>query len=304
MGTNTFHLLVGRLQDGSIEVMGRDRIFVKVASDGIAHIGAAPFARAIAAAEQLAAGLAQFPDIEVRAFGTAALRTASNGPALREALEQRLGVAIQIIDGQREATLIAKGVFAAQLPAAARYLVMDIGGGSVEFVLTDGQETRYRESFPVGAQVLRQQFHQREPFGKTPSGHADRQLNQTVDQPQQMQAFLRKMLAPMLAACTGAEVQLVGSSGTFDVLANLYGEALAPAVWQIDPQRVRTLYAEATHLDEAARLADPRIPADRADMIVVALGLIVFVLDALPQNQVLACAYALKEGALLEMLEE
>ena len=291
LGTNTFHLLVGRCTPDGIEEVARERHFVRVASDGIDRIGEAPYARAVAAAESMGRLLARYPGIPRAGFATAALRTASNGPELRERLSAAIGVDIEIIDGDREAGLIAAAVLSAPLPPADRYLVMDIGGGSVEFILTEGTMTKYRESFPVGAQVLRQRFHKGEPFGKTPDAPQRTTLN----------AYLDGVLAPLLAHCGFAPVQLVGSSGTFDVLAELYGVDYARGVHTITPRLCTVLYEEACGMTEAERFGDSRIPDDRADMIVVALALIDWVLRRLPQQQIVTCAYALKEGALLEL---
>ncbi len=300
LGTNTFHLLIGRVaESGLIEEVERQRHFVKVASDGIDRIGEAPYARAIEACESIGEVLARYPDIPKVAFATAAMRTADNGPQLRQALSEALGVEIQIIDGDREAGLIAKAVLAAPLPPAEHYLIMDIGGGSVEFILTDERETLYRESFPVGAQVLRKRFHTEEPFAGRIANPSD---VMQAPQPVALVEYLSVTLAPMLKACEGLKVQLVGSSGTFDVLADLYGRVLAQAVWTLDPAQVRQLFTESAGMTEAERFADTRIPDDRADMIVVALGLIDFVIERLPQIQVVTCAYALKEGALMELL--
>ena len=292
LGTNTFHLLVGRVTpEGRVVEVARDRHFVRVAADGIEKIGEAPYARAIAAGEAMGAVLARYPGIPTAGFATAALRTASNGPELRAALSEAIGIDIEVIDGDREAGLIAKAVLSAELPPAPRYLIMDIGGGSVEFILTEGGQTKYRESFPVGAQVLRRRFHKFEPFGKTP------------DAPQRatLTTYLDGVLAPLLAHCGFGGVQLVGSSGTFDVLADLFGVGYAPGVHTLTPQLVRDLYEEACAMTEAERFADTRIPDDRADMIVVALALVDWVMARLPQQQVVTCGYALKEGALLEL---
>ena len=291
LGTNTFHLLVGRCTPDGIEEVARERHFVRVAADGIDRIGEAPYARALAAAESMGRALARYPGIPRVGFATAALRTASNGPELRERLSGAIGVEVEVIDGDREAGLIAAAVLSAALPPAERYLVMDIGGGSVEFILTAGRETVYRASFPIGAQVLRRRFHRVEPFGKTP------------DAPQRttLTRYLDGVLAPLLAHCGFDPVQLVGSSGTFDVLAELYGVGYARGVHTLTPQRCRGLYEEACAMTEAERFGDRRIPDDRADMIVVALALIEWVLARLPQQQIVTCAYALKEGALLEL---
>lgn len=289
LGTNTFHLLIARWAGDRFEELHRERHFVKVASDGIDTIGAAPIARAEAALSSIATALRQIPHRAAVAFATAALRTASNGPALRAAWSDVLGVPIEIIDGHREAGLIARGVLVAGFPPEGRQLVMDIGGGSCEFILIDGGRVRFSESYPVGAQVLRQRFHRAEPFG--------------AEQHLVLRNYLALTLQPVVAAAGARPLTLVGASGTFDVLAALYGRPLREAVSEVALADTHTLFVESAALDEAARFADPRIPDDRADMIVVALALIEFVVDALNVKRLLTCGYALKEGALLELAE-
>lgn len=263
---------------------------MKVAGDGIETIGPEPIKRAINAATSLGASLAKYEVVTAAAFGTAAMRTATNGPALKKDLEQQLGIPIQIIDGKREAALIANGVLAAGLPVDERYVIMDIGGGSVEFIVVDNGETRFSESYPIGAQVLRQAFHKDEPLrGKSSS-----------DQEDSLFAHLASTLANLKAAI-GSGAKLVGASGTFDVLGDLFGEPVTTAVKRLSASKVHALYEEAAIMNETDRLSDDRLPDDRADMIVVALALIVYVLRICPQESIYTCDYALKEGALLEM---
>ena len=283
LGTNTFHLLVAQWRGGELVEVYRERHFVKLAEDGIERIGQSSVARAVAAAIQIGHSLRKYELHSTQAFATAALRTATNGPALREVLEEALGVPIEIIDGRREAELIARGVMAAQ-PPASDYLIMDIGGGSVEFVRVKGGEVGFSESYPLGAQVLRRRFHGREPFGKTEQDALD--------------AFLEAALRRVVEVVGEGPLTLVGASGTFDVLADIYGTRIAPALCEVPAERVRDLYREAAAMTAAARAADPRIPAERADMIVVALGLIDFWVRRYPAMRLLTCDYALKEGAL------
>jgi len=264
---------------------------VKVAGDGIDTIGPAPFRRALAAANALGASLAKYQVAGAAAYGTAALRTASNGAELEAQLSDHLGVQIQIIDGQREAELISKGVLAAGLPPEEKYLIMDIGGGSCEFIVVDKGVNSFGESYPIGAQVLRQRFHQQEPLRATPTSRL---------QEEALFAHLTATLSQLTDAI-GTGAKLVGASGTFDVLGDLFGEPINEVVNQVPAEQVLALYNEAVQMNEADRLADDRLPDDRADMIVVALALIVHVLSICPQKQVLTCDYALKEGALLEM---
>ena len=295
-GTNTFHLLIGRWEDQRLIEVHRERHFVRVAAEGIQQIGEASMQRALKAAEAMGRSLLNFPSERSAAFGTAALRTASNGPALKQALESRLGIPIQVIDGLREAELISKGVLSAGLSPEERYLVMDIGGGSVEFILIEKAQAVYADSFRLGAQVLRNQFHLREPM-LSPAENSP-----GLNQLEVLEQYLDQVLAPMLLRCAGEGLTLLGASGTFDVLGDLYGQtANSEVIRMISPELIRGLFQESLLMDSAQRLADPRIPEDRADMLVVAMALIVFVLERLSPKQVLACQYALKEGALYEL---
>ena len=284
LGTNTFHLLIGRFDDvGTLREVHRERHYVRIAAEGIDAIGPAAYGRALAAAGSIGAALARHAVAGAAAFGTAAFRTAANGQALRGEVSDLLGVPVQVIDGRTEAALITLGVQAAGLDRRGRQLIMDIGGGSTEFILVDEGVVGFRDSYALGAQVLRQRFHLAEPFGKTQHDALARHLSAELD--------------PLLAAAQ-PPLTLVGASGTFDVLGDLYGVAVAPALREVDAELVRALYAESVGMSAEQRTSDPRIPAERADMIVVALALIDFVLDRLPGTRVLACSYALKEGAL------
>lgn len=301
LGTNTFHVLIGRWVTGRLEQVYRERHFVKIAEDGIGTVGAGPAGRAREAARSIGEVLRRYKPTESRAYGTAALRTASNGPALREELSELLGVDIALIDGIREAELIAKGVLAAGLPTDRPSLIMDIGGGSVEFIaVSEAGAVGFSVSLPLGAQVLKQRFHTREPFAEGTDLAQERELF----------GYLAAASRPVTeyVAASATPYRLVGASGTFDVLADLFGEQVNPALWRLDLATVRALYAEVRAMNEEQRLADPRLPTDRADMIVVALGLIVVVADMLRgqfgvEAEAMTCSYALKEGALLELHE-
>ena len=285
LGTNTFHLLVARYQNQGLEIVYRERHFVKLAAEGIQRLGDASSARALAAAHAIGNSLKNYKLKSSQAFGTAALRTATNGPLLRTKLAEALGVDIQLIDGRREAALIANGVTASN-PPAQHYLIMDIGGGSVEFIVVNNGVVGFSESYPIGAQVLKQRFHLVEPFGKTQHAALINHLEHTLNE-----------LLPHLPK----PLTLVGASGTFDVLAALYGEPLSPLITEVPSETVSSLFEEVLSLDEKARFADPRIPDDRADMIVVALALIEFFVQKFPEINILTSEYALKEGALLEL---
>ncbi|MBL7775172.1 MAG: guanosine-5'-triphosphate,3'-diphosphate pyrophosphatase, partial [Saprospiraceae bacterium] len=143
LGTNTFHLLIAeRDPAGAWSALHRDRLFVRLAESGIHHIGPAAYARGLEALLRFRQQLdrhAIAPET-VLAYGTAALRTAANASDFLAELRRQTGIRAEVIDGHREAQLIFQGVRQAVPFPDNRVLVMDIGGGSVELILAEGEQ--------------------------------------------------------------------------------------------------------------------------------------------------------------------
>ena len=301
LGTNTFHLLIGRFDaQGKLHTSLRERRYVRLLREQADAISPPAAERAREVCRFMGQLLGQRELRAVRAYGTAAFRTAANGPALRAELSELLGTQIEIIDGDREAQLIARGVLAGGLPRPGGSLIMDIGGGSVEYILLDeAGQALASKSLPVGAQVLRSAFHLEEPFS-------------TGQQEAALFAHLDRLVQPLFdelhSICEQRQLRMaavLGASGTFDVLAQWSGAGPEEVLTRIDAGLVRTLYTESLLMTEQQRLADPRIPDERADLLVVALALVVWTLDRMTLDsgkapELWRTAYALKEGALAE----
>jgi len=143
MGTNTFHLLiVEQVEHGDWKQVVRHRIFVRLGEDGLRQIGKKAYKRGLDAlkvfkTQILATGVKPH---NIVANGTAALRSAVNAAAFLKDAESITGLKLHVISGEREANLIYKGVRRAVPFPENNVLIMDIGGGSVEFIIAD----RYR----------------------------------------------------------------------------------------------------------------------------------------------------------------
>ena len=290
LGTNTFHLLIADIGGGVLREVYRERRYVKLASDGIETIGREPYLRGLQALEHYATILRQHECEQVTAIGTAALRTASNGPTFVRAAKEASGIAVQTISGDREAELITRGVLAAIPPPEDRILIMDIGGGSTEFIVADAERVYYRESFPIGVGVLRNEFHHAEPI-------------QALEL-EALRGHLRQTLAPLSAALSIHPTRhLVGAAGTFDVLAELMRKPVAsphPTSHELDLSKFGPLRDRVLGMTLEQRLSIPGIPSERADMIVVAFVLLDFTLELANVNRVTVSSYAMKEGILLD----
>ncbi len=290
-GTNTFHLLIAQPnEDGSFEEVYRERRFIKLAEDGIERIGDAPYQRALQTLIDYADIISKNRVSATRVSGTAALRTASNGPDFVAEVKEKTGLNIQIIPGSEEAQLIYKGVRLAIDAQEDRWMVMDIGGGSVEFIIVDHTGVQWFESFPVGVAVLYKKLHQTEPI--------------STEEIELSRLFLKSKLVNLQLALARFPVHhLVGAAGTFDVIADLLGkEQPTPNCSRVDLNGFDALYERVLAANREERHAMPDIPDDRADMIVVALILVKLVMEVAAINRLTVSNFSMKEGMLAEML--
>ena len=152
LGSNSFHLQVGRVVDGQIYVLDSLREVVRLGGGLTSEkrIDRATQARALETLERFGERLRGLPRNAVRAVGTNALRVAKNAPQFLREARAALGFPIEVIAGREEARLIYVGVAHSLPPAAHRRLVVDIGGGSTECIVGSGLEPRLTESLYMG----------------------------------------------------------------------------------------------------------------------------------------------------------
>ena len=292
LGTNTFHLLISEKQaDGTIKELFRERIFVKLGEDGVQTIGDAPFKRAVEAINSYKKTLDSYNVTKVKAFGTAALRTASNGPALIEKIKEESGIDVKLIPGDEEARLIHLGVTQAVPLHNENGLIMDIGGGSVEFIVANNHGVIWAESFPIGVSVLFRTFHKTDPI--------------TEEEIKNVEDFLEAQLQPLFQVLKSNKTPLlIGASGTFDVLDMLLSkERISPIHSIVEVEDFFPLYDEFLKSTLSERLAMEKVPDTRAEMIIVALILIHLILKKAYIKRIAVSAYAMKEGILQEMIQ-
>jgi len=293
LGTNTFHLLIAEQSDSEVFTeVHRQRFFVKLAEEGIETIGEAPIQRGLQALKTFRKTLDNLGVKKVKALGTAALRTASNGPAFIKRVKEEFDIQIELIDGNREAELIFKGTVLAVPFKSENYLIMDIGGGSVEFIIANKDKVCWAQSFPIGVAVLYKKFHKVEPI----SQQAIKDVN----------VFINSFLTPLYQALIQFPVTtLVGASGTFDVLEFILAKNQSfqhhAFVKVKDFQPLYELLLKSTK-EERFKMKD--VPDTRADMIVVAVLLIDFILQKTKIEDIIVSNFALKEGVLSELMDK
>ena len=290
LGTNTFHLMVAELSaNRSYQTLFKERRFVKLADAGIEVIGVEPFNRGIEAMHYFKSLIAKHQIEKVKAIGTAALRTAKNGPDFVNQVYQETGITIELITGEREAELIYEGIKQVIPETREKFLVMDIGGGSVEFILADQHQIYWAESFPIGVAVLYKGFHYGDPI--------------TESEILALEGFLNKTLSSLREVLDEHEVPIiVGASGTFDVMAELENSIKTEHFAEMNVAHFLPFYNYVVPMTVADRRAANEIPNDRSDMIVVALILIKAILELNDFQKIWISDYAMKEGIIAEIL--
>jgi len=151
LGSNSFHMVLARCDGPDLIVIDRLREMVRLAAglDADRYLSAVAQERALACLERFGQRLADLPASNIRAVGTSALRQARNAEQFIAAAEAALDHGIEIVSGMEEARLIYLGV-AHSLAPDGRRLVIDIGGGSTEFIVGEATEPLHKASLHMG----------------------------------------------------------------------------------------------------------------------------------------------------------
>ena len=293
LGSNTFHLLICEIGPGeSWTAIHKEREYVKLASGGIDTIDEDSEQRAIDAMLRFV-NLIKAHDVKrTKAIGTAALREATNGLEISEKLSSITGIPIDIIDGHREAHYILLGIRSA-LPKLDDYgLIMDIGGGSVEFILFHGDKVAFAGSYKIGVAVLYRMFHQSDPISR--------------EEISALEKYLALSLKPLMEQLRKIkQYYLIGASGSFEVIYDVMPKKEVSDHWaELDISGINKYLDEVVVATLSERRKMAEIPEERLDYIVVAYLLIGFIMSKMPPEKLYYCEYALKEGVVAEMVKE
>lgn len=296
LGTNTFNLLVCDVGDGSFTEVYKTKFPVKLGEGGLANNLLLPRAmeRGIMALRTAVYEITNLGCDSVLAIGTAALREAKNAKEFTDTVMEQLNIDIEIIDGLREADLIYKGVQASHVLNSHCDLIMDIGGGSVEFILGNKNEAFEVFSFNAGVAKLLRKFNPEEPIS-----------NETIDK---IHSFLDSTFAPLLSAVKQHKPsRLVGSSGSFDSVRDMIVESkeLAPKLSEqmVSRNLFQEIYQSIISKTKEERFEIPGLVPLRVDYIVMALILMDYIQNKFNFDGFIQCDYALKEGLLIENLQ-
>jgi len=209
IGTNTFHLIIAQKMENGIELIFKKTIPVKLGEDSFpdGKIKPEAYIRAMDAFACFREIIDRYAIKNIKAVATESLRKAGDRGVFMEEVKVRFKITIQVISGEVEAELIALGVIKL-LGINECVLIMDIGGGSTEFILADTTGVKWKASYPLGSTVLKNKFHKDDPMPKSEINALDNYVEGYLES----LAIQAKDLKPKM---------LVGTSGAFDTLSDL-----------------------------------------------------------------------------------
>lgn len=300
IGTNSVKLTVADLDAGALRVRADTTQITRLGKnvDKSGRLDETAIARTLEALGQFAAQARQLGAGRVAAVGTSALRDAANGPQFVDQAEQTLGGTVEIISGDREAHLIhtaARRDPDLAFPPDGILAVMDIGGGSTEFVVGQGAQVTFRDSLQLGAVRLTERALASDP----PSLDELQQATEIVD------AALASVPVP---ANREAPVTLVGSGGT---IANLASMERGLTTWtpdvlhgmRLNRAQVEVRVAALAALTLAERRNLPGLEPDRADVIVAGALIQARAMHRLAVTEVVVSLRGLRYGLLYELAD-
>ncbi|MFT4533019.1 MAG: exopolyphosphatase/guanosine-5'-triphosphate,3'-diphosphate pyrophosphatase [Saprospiraceae bacterium] len=290
LGSNTFHILiVNRNRDGSFEILFKERAFVGLAEDGIKKLSDQAMERGLAALVNFSASLKQYDISQYSVIGTSALRSASNSSVFCQLVKERLGLEIEIIDGKREAELIFKGVSKLMVSYDEPQIIMDVGGGSVEFILVENDELIWSASYDVGVGVLHNHIILSDPCTK-----------EDIDE---INKFINQELSSLEAIISNKPIgAIIGASGSFEVIQSMNGaEVSSNSMTEVRLGDFHSISQKIISSTFADRMKMDGLPKSRVKLTVVAMILISRAIEIIKPKRLLVSPFALKEGVLIEL---
>lgn len=299
LGTNTFHLLiVNRDENYKYTKLYSQKVPVKIGEGGISDglISDEAIERALNTVTHFADTITKFDVNVIKATATSGFRNAYNGVAVANLIKEKTGIEIDIIDGHTEASFIHQGVSKALNIGNDSSVIMDIGGGSVEFIICNKDEVFWQRSFEIGGQRLMDKFHKEDPISKTSR--------------ESLMNYLSTELVELKQASEQFKPNtLIGSSGTFDTLCEIYHKEQGldfslekKTEYNLPLNSFYQVNEEIISKNRDQRIEIPGMIMMRVDMIVVACCLIEWVIDNLEIKNIRVSTFALKEGVLDSVL--
>jgi len=295
LGTNTCNLLVAEYSGKSYQILYQGKQVVKLGKGGIDKnlLTEDGLERAILSIRKHQEVISKFKVAEVAIIATSAIREALNKKWFQQEIKLQTGLDLTVISGEKEADLIFKGVQLAFDQIENHSLILDIGGGSNEFILTENGQPVWKQSFPLGMARVIEKFPPSDPI--------------TADEVGQIYRYFESGLNPLWDKVGALPVScLIGCSGAFDTIADLMDKTDPGTKVRIRQEipliNFHQIYDSLIQSTTSERSAMKGMESIRIEMIVPSAIFIQLVIDRLKIKKIFQTDFALREGVLYERI--
>ncbi|MCZ2355549.1 MAG: Ppx/GppA family phosphatase [Bacteroidia bacterium] len=301
LGTNTFHLLIVEIGEREeFVIIEKYKEPVKLGENGIqnAQISNDAFQRGLKALSNIKKLIDSHGATQVFAYATSAIRSAENGKEFIQQVKQQTGIEVSIINGNEEAAFIYTGIKnGIQLPYDQDVLMIDIGGGSVEFIVANSHQVKLLRSLNIGVARLLDKFR----FQDQPSSSDIGKIH----------TYFAQELKELLAEIQEFKIKkIVGSSGSFETIAALIANQNNDLLslenlngYKFNREKFLEIHYRLLSSNRSDRAAMPGMDPMRIDIIVYSSILIHFLMQETKATLFEISLYALKEGILYDYLD-
>jgi exopolyphosphatase/guanosine-5'-triphosphate,3'-diphosphate pyrophosphatase len=280
IGTNTVKLLVADVQQAQVvTVLSGDRTTrLGEGVDERRQLLPAAIARTVQAVNEFRAEAKTLGATEIIALTTSAARDATNRDEFLDGVRQTCGLEVKLISGEREADLIFRGVSSDPEWSGEPILVVDVGGGSAEFIQGRGGKMELFHSLPLGALRLTEKF-------------GEGRFGELCD-------YLLAALNPALARYEATGRRLICTGGTITTVARMLHSPVDHAT--ISHESLGSLLQQLEAMSVAERKKVDGLPPERADIIVAGGAVFLVVMAVLDMDELTVSVRNLRYGALIE----
>jgi len=297
LGTNSFHvMLVDIYPDGSFRTVDKLKEMVRLAEGGMKNrLSDAAIERGMSALKKIKI-LCDSQNVErILAYATSAIREAKNGGIFIQRMIDEVQIKAHAISGSREAGLIGQSIQHAVSFDGQTVLMVDIGGGSVEFIIGNNEEVFYSTSKKIGAARMAAAYIEHDPI--------------TKEEKSKLRQHYESELQDLFAVLQNYEIStIVGASGTMENIADIIAnrQSITASVTlnglSYQAESFTDFYDHFMPLDREHRLKQKGLEEKRVDIITPGVELLHFLIDECGIEQVKISESALREGIVLDYI--
>ncbi len=300
MGTNTFNLLIVEVYDGTqYNILFKDKAGVKLGKGGINNKMITPeaFQRGLKAIDTLLQSIKKHKVDKIIATATSGVRSTNNGQAFVETIEKKFNLKVEIISGNEEAELIYRGVKQAVTFNNENALILDIGGGSNEFIIANSKGLVWKHSFKLGMARLLDLFNPSDPI--------------TSNEIDLVEKYIDSELSLLYNAFEKYQPQkLIGCSGTFNSFRSMIiarNGGITDAIKKSKFYHIHLTDYQKLHVDLLKSTLEERKKMEglelvRVEMIVLASIFVNFIIHKFNIQSLTQSSFAIKEGVIDKIL--